>query len=62
MIMDCFYLALSYIFFCVCVIAGPTGMDLWKLLLTLLVVGLSDAFSGNEGEFCFPILTPSVLK
>lgn len=29
-------------------------MDLWKLLLTLLVVGLSDAFSGNEA-------TPAVL-
>lgn len=35
-------------------IAGPTGMDLWKLLLTLLVVGLSDAFSGNEA-------TPAIL-
>ncbi|XP_023610809.1 uncharacterized protein LOC111826324 isoform X2 [Myotis lucifugus] len=29
---------------------GPTGMDLWKLLLTLAVAGSSDAFSGSEGE------------
>ncbi|XP_023610815.1 growth hormone receptor-like isoform X8 [Myotis lucifugus] len=27
---------------------GPTGMDLWKLLLTLAVAGSSDAFSGSE--------------
>uniref|UniRef100_A0A8C4M9B3 Growth hormone receptor n=1 Tax=Equus asinus TaxID=9793 RepID=A0A8C4M9B3_EQUAS len=28
--------------------AGPTGMDLWQLLLTLAVAGSSDAFSGSE--------------
>lgn len=44
--------------FCVCVIAGPTGMDLWKLLLTLAVAGSSDAFSGSAGEFCFPVPVP----
>ncbi|XP_066234428.1 growth hormone receptor isoform X1 [Saccopteryx leptura] len=27
---------------------GPTGMDLWKLLLTLAVAGSTDAFSGSE--------------
>ncbi|XP_054439962.1 growth hormone receptor isoform X3 [Pteronotus mesoamericanus] len=27
---------------------GPTGMDLWKLLLTLAVAGSSDAFPGSE--------------
>ncbi|XP_027623475.1 growth hormone receptor isoform X1 [Tupaia chinensis] len=27
---------------------GPTGMDLWPLLLTLALAGSSDAFSGSE--------------
>nr|KAF6489512.1 growth hormone receptor [Molossus molossus] len=27
---------------------GPTGMDLWKLLLTLAVAGSGNAFSGSE--------------
>lgn len=43
-------------------IAGPTGMDLWQLLLTLAVAGSSDAFSGSEGEFCFSIPTFSVFE
>ncbi|XP_019486070.1 PREDICTED: growth hormone receptor isoform X1 [Hipposideros armiger] len=33
---------------------GPTGMDLWKLLLTLAVAGSSDAFSGSDD-------TPAIL-
>ncbi|XP_036705122.1 growth hormone receptor isoform X1 [Balaenoptera musculus] len=35
-------------------IAGPTGMDLWQLLLTLAVAGSSDAFSGSQA-------TPAIL-
>lgn len=37
-------------------------MDLWQLLLTLAVAGSGNAVSGSEGEFCFPIPTPGVLK
>ncbi|XP_006889618.1 PREDICTED: growth hormone receptor [Elephantulus edwardii] len=35
-------------------IAGPSGMDLWQLLLTLALAGSSDAFSGTEA-------TPAIL-
>lgn len=45
------------------VITGPTGMDLWQLLLTVALAGSSDAFSGSEGELCFFFFpTPSILK
>lgn len=62
MIMVCFYLTVFCMITPFCMIAGPTGMDLWQLLLTLAVAGSSSAFSGSEGEFYFPIPTPSVLK
>lgn len=47
--------------FC-CVDCRCKRIDLWQLLLTLAVAGSSDAFSGSEGEFCFPIPTTSVWK
>uniref|UniRef100_A0A8C6EA73 Growth hormone receptor n=1 Tax=Moschus moschiferus TaxID=68415 RepID=A0A8C6EA73_MOSMO len=41
---------------------GPTGMDLWQLLLTLAVAGSSDAFSGSEATPAFFVRASQSLQ
>lgn len=42
--------------------AGLTGMDLWRVLLTLALAVSSNTFSGSWGESSFPFLTCGVRE